>query len=364
MISVLIIGAGGIANSHIAAYGALGERVRITAVADTDKTKAEALIQKHTLSAKAYGDYREALSEQAFQIASICTPAGNHCAIVLDCFEAGLHVLLEKPMAPSLAECDAMISAAEKKKRLLSVVAQNRYTTGVWNLKRLLEEGHCGKLLYVQACSVWWRGQGYYDTPWRGSWEQAGGGCTLNLAIHYLDLLLWMAGKPKELTAFMANVYHPAAQVEDLSSAYIRFAGGAVGELTCSQIHHGDSRERRLLFETERAELGIPFSVYCSKDKGGGFPEEDAETAAEIEARYKSYPPLSWEGHIGQIADFVQAVETSSPLLLTGRTGRDAVEVVTGIYKSAVTKQPVSFPIAETDLFYSRDGILQRMPRY
>ncbi|MDR2535340.1 MAG: Gfo/Idh/MocA family oxidoreductase [Treponema sp.] len=365
MISVFIIGAGGISGNHIEGYSALSERVCITAIADADKTRAESLVQKHGLSAKVYGDYREALSEQVFQIASICTPPGTHCEIALDCLNAGIHILLEKPMAPSLSECDAIISAAEKKKRLVSVVAQNRYTTHVWNVKRLLDEGHCGKLLYSQAYSVWWRGSAYYDTDWRGSWERAGGGCTLNLAVHYIDLLLWIAGKPKALTAFMTNIYHSNAQVEDISMAYMRFESGSVGELTCSQIHHGE--ERKLVFQTERAALEIPFSVRCSKAKPGGFPEADPQTQTEIEAIYKRYPPLFQEGHIGQIMDFVQAVETekdSSALLLTGHTGREAVEVVTGIYKSAVTEKTVRLPIAETDPFYSRERMLALMPRY
>jgi predicted dehydrogenase len=275
-----------------------------------------------------------------------------------------LHILLEKPMAPSLAECDGIIKEAEKKRRLVSVVAQNRYTTSAWNVKRLIADGSCGKLVYGHAYSVWWRGNEYYNTPWRGAWEHAGGGCVLNLGIHQLDLLLWNLGTLKETAAFMTNIRHPGAQVEDLAVASMVFENGSIGELTCSQIHHGENP--KVVFQTEHAGVEIPFAVRCSRSGEGGFPEPDSQKQAEIEALYKGYPPLEREGHAGQITDFVRAIETDDPagLPLTGSAGRNVIEAITGIYKSGATGKPVSFPIGPEDPFYTREGVLERMPRY
>ncbi|GHV05973.1 oxidoreductase [Spirochaetia bacterium] len=359
MLTVLIIGSGSIAGAHAGAFLSLGERAGIRAVVDSDKNRAEEFIKKHKLSARVYTDYREALAKERIDLASICTPPPFHKTMTVDCLNAGAHVLLEKPMAPSLEECDAMLAAAEKNKRLLSVVAQNRYYTPTRNIKRLLEDGHCGKLLYTQAISAWWRGRAYYET-WHGTLKGEGGGCTLNLAVHQIDLLIWMAGLPCELMAMMSNVNHSNAEVEDISMAMARFPDGSLGEITGSTIHHGEGQT--MVFQTERAGLGIPFFLHCS----GGPSGQENESAAKLEALYKGYPPLKREGHAGQIEDFVTAIETGkgSPILPTGRSGREAIEVVTGIYKAALSGRTAALPISADDPFYNMEERLKVMPRF
>jgi predicted dehydrogenase len=364
MLNLIIIGAGGIAAHHISAWLALGpERARIIAVTDPDINRAEELIRRFALTdAHAYRDYRSALSEKQFDAASICSPPLSHREISVDCLSAGIHVLLEKPMAPSLEDCDAMIAAAEQHQRSLAVVAQNRYTTEATRIKRLIEEGHCGKLLYAHALSLWWRGKAYYEAPWRGSWEKEGGGCTLCLAIHQIDQLLWIAGGISEISGFIGNINHPNSQVEDFSMAHFNFRNGAVGQLVCSELHHGE--EQTLLFQTERAGVSLPFGLRCSQANAGGFPEPAHEEAARIQALYDSFPALETEGHIAMIADFARSIETGATFMLSGKTGRDAVEVVTGIYEAAVRGETVKLPLAQYDPFYTWEGLLDFMPRF
>lgn len=361
MLSVLIIGTGGIARRHAEVYRSMADRVRITGIADADRARAEDFASRHTLQGTPgfalFADYRDALSLGSYDIVSICTPPPPHRAIAVDCLNAGANVLLEKPMALSLAECDRILQAAEKNGRFVSVVAQNRYDTGKARIQRLIAEGRCGRVLYAQAYSAWWRGREYYNT-WHGSWDTEGGGCTLNLAVHQIDLLLWIAGKPGEVSAFMTNVNHANAQVEDLSLAILRFAegpaAGGLGEILGSTIHHGEGQQ--MVFQTERAGLTLPFQIRCTRERPGGYPEPDPETIQELEAFCQSYPPLEKESHAGQIADFVSLIETgvSSPFLPDGTSGRAAIEVVTGIYKSAATGRPASLPIVPDDPFYTR----------
>jgi predicted dehydrogenase len=382
---VLIIGCGGIARHHVAAFQAAGcGRAAIGGLADADGERARQFAAANGLDAAIWTDYRAALAGGGFDIVCICTPPPLHRIMAVDSLDAGAHVLLEKPMAVSLADCDAMIEAARRNRRVLAVAAQNRYRSEYWRVRELIRSGVCGNILSMRAESAWWRGAEYYQT-WHGSWKGEGGGCVLNLAIHQIDLLLWIAGRPAEITAFMSNVKHGAdygnIEVEDLAAALLRFipeerpsgaagaadaAGvpvpGALGEILASAIHHGEGQ--RLFFQTERADVSLPFAVRCTKARAAGLPEEDPGTAAAIEAEYAAIPPLERELFTGQAADFLACIDTgaASPRLSDGRSGRGAVEVVTAIYKAAATGKPVRLPVGPDDPFYA--DLWQKMPRY
>lgn len=362
MVSVMIIGAGAIADSHVKGYLASGDSARIVALADPDTERASLLARRHGLDASIYEDYRDAFAAGGIDVVSVCTPPATHAAVAVDCLDASAHVLLEKPMASSLEECDRILDASRRNARLVSVVAQSRFVTPIRNVKRLLDEGVCGRLLYSEAYSAWWRSAAYHDLDYRGRWETEGGGCTLGHAVHHVDLLLWMAGKPAEITAVMGNLAHTNSELEDISLAVLRYDDGTLAQLTTSLIHHGEPQH--MLFETERAGIGIPFSVRSSRGLANGFPEPDVEMETLVRETYEAYPPLAKEGHAGQIADFLAAIASGVSPLLTGETGRDALEVIIGVYKSAVTKSTVRLPIAPDDPFYVKAGMVSSMPRF
>ena len=379
---VLIIGCGGIAGHHAAAFQAAGGgKTVIGGLADANEARAREFAAANGLDTAAiWTDYRAALGGGGFDIVCICTPPPLHRVMAVDSLDAGAHVLLEKPMAVSLADCDGMIEAAQRSRRVLAVTAQNRYRSEHWRVRELIRSGVCGNILSLRAESAWWRGAEYYQT-WHGSWAGEGGGCMLNLAIHQIDLLLWIAGRPAEITAFMSNVKHGRdygnIEVEDLAAALLRFAPadetgrtgpsgptapGALGEILASAVHHGEGQ--RLFFQTEKAGVSLPFAVRCTKARAAGLPEEDTETAAAIEAKYAAIPPLERELFTGQAADFLTCIDTgtASPCLSDGYSGRGAVEVVTAIYKAAATGGAVRLPIGIDDPFYA--DLWQKMPRY
>ena len=126
-------------------------------------------------------------------------------------------MVCEKPMAASLEECDNMLKARDESGRLLSIIAQNRFRRGIRDLKALLDSSIARPVRHAQVDSFGWRGHCYYDLWWRGTWEKEGGGCTLNHAVHHIDMLLWMMGSPEQVTSFLANTAHDNAEVEDLS---------------------------------------------------------------------------------------------------------------------------------------------------
>jgi UDP-N-acetyl-2-amino-2-deoxyglucuronate dehydrogenase len=363
MINVAVVGAGAISSLHIEGYLAFPGRCRIVSVVDIDRARAERQIARYGLGAAAVGDIGQVVSGQGVDLASVCTPPGTHAEIAVRLLTAGIHTLCEKPMATSLQECDAILTAAQRSGAVLSVVAQNRFTTPMARLKQVLDSGLAGRVLHAQVDSLWWRGASYYDLWWRGTWQSEGGGCTLNHAVHHVDALQWMVGPPTEVQAMFANVAHENAEVEDLSLAIMRFGSGALGQLTSSVVHHG--QDQRLVFQTERARLAMPWAVYASTQKANGFPDRDEATERALTDFYEHLPEVRYEGHTGQIDNLLAAIETGSgEVLIDGRQGRGTLELITAIYKSAITGARVTLPLDERDPFCTRDGLLAAAPHF
>ncbi len=362
MIRIAVLGTGGIASTHIKAYKTFEERCTVVALCDMYPEKAQALAEKEQLQAQVYKDYRQVLERKDIDLVSICLPPSAHAETTLASLEAGKHVLVEKPMAASLEECDAMIQAAERSGKFLSVVAQNRYKIPTMKVKQILQSGKLGRILYTMVNSFWWRGQSYYDLWWRGTWEQEGGGCTLNHAVHHIDLLRWFLGMPQNVTAVITNVNHENSEVEDLSAALLRYPKGELAQLTASLVCHGEEQE--LVFHTEKARVSIPWRVRVSRPLENGFCVDDPDTEREIQGWYDALPSIPYEGHEGQIQNVLDAIEGKNQLLIDGQEGRATLELIMGIYKSAVTGRAASFPLLSSDPFYRKETMIAQMPRF
>jgi len=361
MIKVAIIGTGAISTAHIEAYLQFSDRCKITALCDLYPEKAEAKRTQYGLDAKVVSDHRELLDGD-IDLVSICLPPYVHAPVTIDFLNAGSHVIVEKPMASSLKECDEMIEAAQRSGKLLSVIAQNRFRGPIMKLKQVLDSGLAGKILHAQVDSYWWRGHCYYDLWWRGTWEKEGGGPTLNHAVHHIDGLLWMLGRPGEVKAYMSNVAHDNAEVEDLSIAILKYPNGALGQITSSVVHHGE--EQQYVFQGEHARISAPWRVEASTSKPNGFPERNEALEQEIQRFYDELPKLDHEGHAGQIENVLNAIEHGTPLLIDGESGRGTLELIMSIYKAASTGETVTLPLQPDDPFYTREGLLRSVPYF
>ena len=368
MISIAIIGAGNIARQHINGYLAFPQRCKITRLADTFPEKAAAMNSEFGLGAQVCGTYRDALNADV-DLVSVCTPPFCHAEITVDALGAGKHVIVEKPMAASLEECDAMIAAARGSGKVLSVIAQNRFRDSIAGLKKVLDSQLIGKVVHAQVDSFWWRGLSYYDLWWRGTWEKEGGGCTLNHAVHHIDMLGWMLGLPRTVSAVLSNASHHNAEVEDISVAVLQYAGGlcaqgALAQVTSSVIHHGE--EQQLIFQGEKARVSSPWKVAANVSQPGGFPAKEQNEALirELNDFYESLPKLSHTGHEGQIEDVLNAIETGSRPLIGGEDGRLTIELITAIYKAGTEQRAIELPIQKTDPFYTVRGIKEHVPHF
>lgn len=362
MLKVAIIGAGAIAPAHIQGYLQFKDRCEIVALCDLYPEKAEERKQQFGLhTAKVVNDYKELLGD-GIDLVSVCIPPYFHAPVAIDFMNAGSQVLVEKPMASSLEECDAMIEAAEKNGKVLSVIAQNRFTNPLMKLKNVLDSGLAGQILHAQVDSYWWRGHCYYDLWWRGTWEKEGGGCTLNHAVHHIDALLWMMGRPSQVQAFMSNVAHDNAEVEDISIAMLKYPNGSLGQITSSVVHHGE--EQQIIFQGRNARISAPWRLTASTSQPNGFPKKDEELEQKMQQLYSELPDLPYERHAAQIDNVLNAIETGEPVLIDGVSGRNTLELIMSIYKSASTGECVSLPLAKDDPFHTQAGVQQHVTHF
>ncbi|MUG88496.1 gfo/Idh/MocA family oxidoreductase [Paenibacillus timonensis] len=363
MINVALVGTGSIAVTHLEAFTRFRDRCRITALVDRSGEKAQKLKERFSLDCEIYSDYEEIVNSDSVDLVSLCTPPSTHANLASAFLLAGKHVLVEKPMAPSLSECDRMLEAAARGHALLSIVGQNRFYDPIRQVKRVIDTGLTGRIVHAEANSYWWRGRSYYDVEWRGTWEAEGGGCVMNHAVHHLDLLLWIRGMPSEVLAVTANTSHGNSQVEDLSIAILKFPDGSLAQVTSSVVHHGE--EQRLVFQGEHAKVGMPWQVYASAEGDGGFPERNPDLEAEIQQEAAEVAPLQYTGHAGQIDDVLRAIETGSrQVLIDGNEGRKTIELIMAIYESSATGKPVSLPLPKDSIFYAQESILRKAPRF
>lgn len=357
MVRVAIIGTGAISGSHINGYLEFPDRCEIVALCDIFPEKAKQTAERLGLKIPIYNDYKTLLQQVDVDLVSICTPPYTHAPIAIDSLKAGKHVIVEKPMASSLEECDAMIEATNENNKLLSVVAQNRFTNPMMKVKHVLDTQLIGPIIHAQVDSYWWRGHSYYDLWWRGTWEKEGGGCTLNHAVHHIDIFQWMNGMPSEITAVMSNTSHDNAEVEDISIAIAKYDNGSLAQITSSVVHHGE--EQQLIFQGRDARVSVPWRHTASKSKENGFPQPNPELDEKLERVYSQLKDLRYEGHTGQIDNVLSAIEGNGELLIDGIQGRKTLELISAIYESASLSKTVKLPLTRSNLFYTREGILK-----
>jgi len=362
MIRVAIVGLGGISAAHLKAWIIFPDRCQVVAMVDIVPEKARHRAEEFKINCEILDDHRKLLGRTDIDLVDICTPPYVHAQIAVDCLTAGFHVVCEKPMAASLEECDQIIAAARSCGKLFSPIAQNRFREPVANLKALLDSKLAGEVKHFRVDSFWWRGHCYYDLWWRGTWEKEGGGCTLNHAVHHIDMLGWMMGVPEEITSVLTNVSHDNAEVEDLSVSVLRY-GRALATVTASVVHHGEFQE--LSVQCANASIAAPFETHASVSLNNGFPRPNPELEAQIAALYNAQPAILYEGHTGQLENILCCLESGnvSPAV-TGEDGRRTIEIITGMYKAGAAHNPVRLPLLKDDPFYTVAGIRVHAPHF
>ena len=366
MIRVAIVGTGGISHAHIKGLLTFKDRCKIVALCDIKPEKSEKIKEEYNIDCPVFDDHEKMLASGIeIDLVHVATPPFSHAEISINAMNAGCNVLVEKPMASSLEECDAMLEAEKRNNVVLGQIAQNRFTNPYWKLKKALDSKLAGKVCSVQINSNWWRGHSYYDLWWRGTWKTECGGPTLNHAVHHIDLLNWLEGSlPDKVSCMMTNVMHDNSEVEDLSEAIMMYSNGSLANVTSSVVHHGE--EQSIIVQCADAKLSAPWAPKAEISMDNGFPKEERNQKLldELNKLVDEIPDLEHVGHTGEIDDMLSALEQKKRPLITGIDGKRTVELITAIYKSGITKSIVSLPIAEDDEYYHTGGIEKNAPHF
>ena len=333
-IRVGIVGCGVIAPTHATCYRQHPD-VQLTWACDLNIDKARTLARDHGIP-QVTADVRQMLEAPDLDLVSICTDHASHAPIACAALAAGRHVLCEKALAHRAEGLEAMLRAGDAHPgQVFAGVFQHRHEPLNQRIRGLIREGALGTLLTAGMQIRCWRSADYYRADvWRGTWDQEGGAVLINQAIHYIDLLQWMADGVRTVAGTYANLAHQdCMETEDAATATLGFACGAVGTIEATCASHLDW-EPSLQFHgtTGAIELRHDRPVKLSFRDPAAAARVTAELdacAAETERLGKTY---YGGGHAAQIADVLHAVRSGGQPYVTARSAAETVDLVLGIY--------------------------------
>ena len=340
-----IIGCGRISPNHIAA--AKANKLEFAAICDivSENMQDKALKFELPSDTKQYTNYREMLAMEKPDLVAICTESGKHAQIALDCIETGCNLIIEKPMALSIADADAIISAAKERGVKVSACHQNRFNKSIRKIREAYDKKRFGRMYYGTAHIRWNRGWEYYSrAKWRGTWAQDGG-ALMNQCIHNIDLLRWMMGdEVTEVFAYTDKLNHDYIQAEDLGLALIRFANGSYGVIEGTTNTYPKNLEETLYLFGEKGTVKAGGqSVNVIEEWRFADALDDPN---EVKAIYHENPPNVYGyGHIPLYADVIDAINQDRKPYVSAEDGKRALELVLAIYKSAAEGRPVKLPL-------------------
>lgn len=343
-----LIGCGRIATNHMKA--AINNKLEIVAVCDIVSEKMDNLLAKHDLqshdSIRKYCDYKQMLKEIQPTLVSVATESGNHAEIALYCIDQGVNVIIEKPMAMSMADADEIIRRSEEKGVKVSACHQNRFNVAVQELRKAIEAGRFGKLSHGSIHVRWNRGPQYYEqASWRGTWAQDGG-ALMNQCIHGIDLLRWMMGDEiEEIYGATRQQFHDYLEAEDVGMAVVKFKNGAIGTIEGTTNVYPKNLEEILYIFGENGTVKIGGTSTNNID----IWDFADETEADIKNKglQEATSNVYGNGHTSLFADVMDAVENDRKPYVDAVAGRNALEVVLAIYKSQKENKVISFPLRE-----------------
>lgn len=356
-----IIGCGKGAHLHAKALQNLPES-DFTAVYSRNFATAKAFSKEYQV--KAYATIEEMATVGGVEAVIVCTPHPAHAEVTIKAAEAGMHVLVEKPLASSLRDCDVMINTAKAKGVLLGTVCQRRFYPSSMRLKEAINLGKIGRPILGTVSMLGWRDEAYYTSdPWRGSWDGEGGGVLVNQAPHQLDLLQWYLGPIDELFGYWENLNHPYIEVEDTAVAVIKFKNGALGNIVVSnsqtpalygKVHVHGQNGASLGVQTDGGQMFIAGMTGITEPPFNDLwtiPGEEhllEKWRKQDAAFFETIDPTVYF-HERQIEDFLGAILEGGKPLIDGEEGRRTVEIFTALYRSQRDKKPITFPLLPED---------------
>lgn len=340
MVKFALVGCGRIAKKHAEIIGDKQiPNAELVGVCDLRADRAKAYGEKYNIPW--FSNMHEMMSKigNRIDVLNILTESGSHAPHVLELTKYGKHFVVEKPMALTIEDADAMIRACDEAGVKLFVVKQNRYNLPVQKLRSAVEEGRFGKIVMGTVRVRWCRTQQYYDQDaWRGTWAMDGGVFT-NQASHHVDLLEWMLGEPESVFAKSTTALVDI-EAEDTGVAIIKFRNGALGIIEATTATRPKDLEGSISILGEQGTVEIGgFAV--NQMKIWNFAESRPEDGQVLE-QYRQNPPNVYGfGHVAYLEHVVDSIVHGKKALVDGLEGRKSLELIMAIYESIETGKEV-----------------------
>lgn len=341
-LSIGLIGAGAISTQHIEAIEAI-DGARLGGVASASAERARTLGERYVVPWTT--DLDELLVRADIDAVAIMSPSGLHPSQALAALAHGKHVLVEKPIALSVRDADAVIDEGRRRGLTVATVSQRRFEPAIMALQAAVASDAFGTISLILTEGIYHRPQAYYDSAaWRGT-AALDGGVLMNQAIHMIDLIRWLGGPVRSVSAHVATRTH-VMESEDTASVSLQFATGALGGIVATtsatpefppEIRvYGDAGHARIAGEAA-VEWDVPGIPAPAPVPAAADPAESATAMPGATATWGT----TAAGYIRQYTDFVAAVREARPPAVTGDDGRNAVEIVTAAYESSRTGRAV-----------------------
>lgn len=356
-IRTALVGCGKAGRIHAEALATLPES-ELVAVCDGCPERAREFAGE--FGGKAYAYVSEMLESARPEAICVCTPHPLHAEPAALALRAGIHALVEKPLAATLADCDKMLAAAKASGASLSVISQRRWFEPVARVKAAIDAGKIGMPALGVVGMFNWRDPSYYQSdPWRGRWATEGGGVLVNQAPHQLDLLQWFMGEIVEISGSWTNINHATVEVEDTAVSIVRFKSGGLGSIVASlaqkpglftHVHIHGSNGASVGVETDRGAsfiAGVSPITEPPLNDLWNIPGEEARLATFRDVDRNRFARIDAASHYHaiQIGEFLRSIIESRPPAVTGEDGRTVVAMFTAIYRSQRDGIPVKFPV-------------------
>lgn len=321
-----VIGCGDVSSVHFEAIAKLDGAV-LAGVCDADPQRLAAAVG--TFGVPGFADHLSLIEEVRPDVVHICTPHSEHASIASDCLERGVNVIVEKPLAHTLAEGRRLVAAAEAGTAKIAVCFQNRYNATSQAMHRLLASGELGAVVGASATVMWQRTADYYRSrPWRGTWEGGGGGLLMNQAIHTVDLLQWLVG---EITTVSGNAstrfLGGTIEVEDTAEFVAEHATGARSSFYAT-LANAYNAPVALEVVTEEAVLSLRGDLTVTYASG----TVDVVSERRSASGGRDYWGVS---HELLIADFYDRLDDAEPFWISPAEAAKSLGIIKEIYRQS-----------------------------
>jgi predicted dehydrogenase len=320
------------------------KNVELTAVCDINEKKAKDFSDKFKIPY--YTDYIKMVKSEKIDVVNICTPSGLHSEHTIDIAPFVNNIIVEKPIALTVAGADKMIEVCDLKGTRLFVVKQNRFNLPIIKLREAIDQDRFGSIYLVTVRVHWRRTQKYYDMDdWHGTWAMDGGVLT-NQASHHIDMLQWILGPIKSVSA-MTDTFLHNIEVEDTGVAILRARSGALGIIEATT-------------NTSPEDLEGSVNVYGSNGtvEIGGFAmnrivtwkfDKMRESDNDVIEKYSENPADVYGfGHHAYLKNVIENIENNGSPLIDGIEGRKTVKIIQAIYESAETGKQINLSFDST----------------